>query len=127
MKAQRLPYVRPMLEVSKAKIDGYIQEYHLPFVEDASNQDTAYRRNHIRHRLLPLLEQEYNPEIVTALSRMAELLQEEEAFLEEQVPQVPRAQQALRDRPEARELQESQARSRPRAPPRAPSGCGSGR
>ena len=90
MKAQRLPYVRPMLEVSKARIDGYIQEYHLPFVEDASNQDTAYRRNHIRHRLLPLLEQEYNPEIVTALSRMAELLQEEEAFLEEQVPQVPK-------------------------------------
>ena len=89
MKAQRLPYVRPMLEVLKAKIDGYIQEYHLPFVEDASNQDTVYRRNHIRHRLLPLLEQEYNPEIVTALSRMAELLQEEEAFLEEQMPQVP--------------------------------------
>ena len=89
MKAQRLPYLRPMLEVPKAEIDAYVQTHDLPFVEDASNMDTAYRRNHIRHKLLPLLEQEYNPEIVTALSRMATLLQEEEAFLEEQVPQVP--------------------------------------
>ena len=93
MKAQRLPYLRPLLEVPKAEIDAYIQKHELPFVEDATNMDTAYRRNHLRHRLLPLLEQEYNPEIVSALCKMAALLQEEEAYLENQTPHVPAGQE----------------------------------
>jgi len=89
MRAQRLPYIRPLLEVSKSDIDAYVRQYELPYVEDATNLDIAYRRNHLRHKLLPFLEQEYNPEIVTALSKMAMLLQEEEDYLEEQTPKVP--------------------------------------
>ena len=89
MKALRLPYIRPLLEVDKAEIGAYIIQNELPYVEDGSNQDTAFRRNHIRHQLLPLLQQEYNPEIVKSLAQMAMRLQEEEAYLEEQTPEVP--------------------------------------
>ncbi len=88
MKAKRLPYIRPLLEVPAAEIDDYIKENALPHVEDSSNQDTAYRRNHIRHQLLPLLQREYNPEIVRALAHMAVRLQEEEDYLNMQTPDV---------------------------------------
>ncbi len=88
MKARRLPYIRPLLEIEAAEIDHYIQVNDLPHVEDASNQDTAYRRNQIRHQLLPLLQQEYNPEIVKALAQMAAQLQEEELYLDMQTPEV---------------------------------------
>ncbi len=88
MKAKRLPYIRPLLETAAAEIDNYIKENDLSYVEDASNQDTAYRRNRIRHQLLPLLQQEYNPEIVKTLAHMAGRLQEEEDYLDRQTPEV---------------------------------------
>ena len=87
MKAVRLPYIRPMLEAAARDIDTYVMENELSHVEDASNQDTVYRRNRIRHELLPLLQQEYNPEIVKALAQMAEQLQAEEIYLEQQIPE----------------------------------------
>ena len=40
-------------------------------------------RNRIRSRLLPLLREEFNPEIVPALTRTTEILREEEAYLDE--------------------------------------------
>ena len=90
MRQQRLPYVRPMLEASSEDIDAYREENCLEYIEDASNQDTIYRRNKIRHELLPLLRQEYNPEIVKALAQMAEQLQAEEDYLDQQIPaQIP--------------------------------------
>lgn len=89
MQPRRLPYIRPLLEVPRAEIEAYISRHGLSYVEDASNQDTAYRRNHIRRQLLPLLQQEYNPEIVRTLAQMAAQLQEEEAYLESLVPEVP--------------------------------------
>ena len=88
MRAKRLPYIRPLLEVSADEIEKYLKENDLPHVEDVTNHDTAYRRNHIRHQLLPLLQQEYNPEIVRALAQMAANLQEEETYLERQTPDV---------------------------------------
>lgn len=89
MQKKRLPYIRPMLDVSRAEIDAYIAARGLPYAEDASNQDTAFRRNRIRHELLPLLQQAYNPEIVRALAQTATLLQKEEAYLESQTPPAP--------------------------------------
>ena len=39
----------------------------MPFREDPSNTSVAYRRNRIRHQLLPLLARQYNPRIVETL------------------------------------------------------------
>jgi len=42
-----------------------------PWREDSSNRDLRYRRNRIRHRLLPLLAQQFNPNIIDTLARTA--------------------------------------------------------
>ena len=47
-----------------------------PFREDSSNRDIRYTRNRIRHQLLPLLAQEYNPHVDKALNRLIRLASE---------------------------------------------------
>ena len=78
----RRGYVRPLLEISRADIERYLLARGLSWREDASNSDTSYLRNRIRHRLLPLLE-EYNPAIRSCLSSTASILGDDEALLEE--------------------------------------------
>ncbi len=75
-------YVRPLLEVSRSEIEQYLRGRGLEWREDASNRDTAYLRNRIRHQLLPLLE-EYNPAIRSCLASTASVLGGDEALLDE--------------------------------------------
>jgi len=72
--------VRPMLDISRAEIEDYLQENRLQFREDSSNSDTVFLRNRIRHQLLPLLE-EFNPAIRRGLAATAALLSDEEELL----------------------------------------------
>lgn len=70
--SQSIPLIRPLLGVTRSQIDAYIAGKGLPFREDRSNADTAYTRNRIRAELIPTLERDYNPAIVSALCRLAE-------------------------------------------------------
>lgn len=72
--------IRPLLMISREQILNELSREEIAFIEDPSNQQDVYLRNRIRHRLLPLLE-EYNPKMKEALFREAELLQEENDFL----------------------------------------------
>lgn len=49
-------YMRPLLGVSKLEITQYMQDKGFDWCEDASNQDTKYKRNAVRLELIPLLE-----------------------------------------------------------------------
>jgi len=75
-------YVRPLLDISRSEIERYLRSCGLEWREDASNSDTIYLRNRIRHQLLPLLE-EYNPAIRSCLAATASLLSGDEALLDE--------------------------------------------
>lgn len=75
-------YVRPLLDISRTEIEQYLRESGQEWREDASNSDTAYLRNRIRHELLPLLET-YNPSIRSTLAATASRLGGDEALLDE--------------------------------------------
>jgi len=75
--------VRPLLDVSREEIEAYLSERQIPWAVDASNLKPLYLRNRIRWELLPVLKK-YNPNIVETLLRMAEIIREEAAFLDEQ-------------------------------------------
>ncbi len=51
---------RPLLFVSKNLIKNHVTAHNLSYIEDPSNQDNKYSRNHIRNVIVPLLEQ-YHP------------------------------------------------------------------
>ena len=72
--------IRPLLEISRAEIDGYVARNDLPYVEDESNLDTRFTRNRLRLEVLPLLE-EMAPGAAGRIAAAAELLREEDAHL----------------------------------------------
>lgn len=47
--------LRPLLHVSKPKLYAYAKAHSLKWNEDESNKETRYKRNYIRHKLLPRL------------------------------------------------------------------------
>ena len=48
-------YIRPLLSATRAQIEEYLKENGQAFVTDATNTDTAYSRNKLRHDVFPLL------------------------------------------------------------------------
>lgn len=76
--AEAFCLVRPLLGVSRAEVKEYLETLEQPWREDESNLDPRFRRNRVRHELLPLLEREYNPNIRQTLSETAEINRAEE-------------------------------------------------
>lgn len=50
---ERGKYVRPFLLNKKSEIMEYMERNNVSFVNDPSNFDTSYRRNYVRHELMP--------------------------------------------------------------------------
>ncbi len=48
---------RPLLDSSKDKIEDYAKKHNLTWVEDETNRDEKYLRNHIRHNVLADIDQ----------------------------------------------------------------------
>lgn len=53
MRYKYINAVRPLLLTSRKEIEEYAKSKNVPFVEDPSNADTSFMRNHIRHDLMP--------------------------------------------------------------------------
>ena len=80
-------YVRPLLDITRSEIEQYLRWRCLEWREDASNSDTIYLRNRIRHELLPLLEG-YNPAIRSCLAATASIISDDETLLSELTEQA---------------------------------------
>jgi tRNA(Ile)-lysidine synthase len=72
--------IRPMLSVTRQDVLTFLEEYHIPYVEDSSNREDEFLRNRLRHHVMPLLEGE-NPCLAENLSAMAQRLRQDEAYL----------------------------------------------
>jgi tRNA(Ile)-lysidine synthase len=64
--------VRPLLCVGRDEIIEYLRKRNLKWRQDHTNADCTYRRNFIRHRLLPALQQDCNGSVVQELSELAD-------------------------------------------------------
>ena len=76
------PIFRPLLPVRRAALRAYLRRKKQSWREDATNRDTKRMRARIRKKLLPLLEQQFQPAIVEHLASLAKLAREDEAFLD---------------------------------------------
>jgi tRNA(Ile)-lysidine synthase len=81
---QGLKVIRPMLTVSRSDVENFLKENSISWREDATNRDTQLKRNYIRHKILPLLEQNLNPRIKEALARTCSIMAEDNSFMEMQ-------------------------------------------
>jgi len=72
--------VRPLLEMRRAELREWLGALGQKWREDSTNADTARLRARLRRELLPVLERDFQPQIVGQLCRVAELAREEEQF-----------------------------------------------
>lgn len=74
--------LRPLLDCSRAELQGYAEAHGLSWIEDPSNADTRFSRNFLRQRVMPLLAERW-PQAGVALARSAAHLSEAEQLLGE--------------------------------------------
>lgn len=74
--------VRPLLTVSKEQIEAYLLAEQIPWREDESNGEDFCLRNRLRHRVIPLLQEE-QPCFARQIARQSRILRREEAYLED--------------------------------------------
>ena len=62
---------RPLLEMTRGDVVGYLTEKNISWREDSTNSDDKFLRNRIRHRLVPVLN-EFFPEWKTGVASVAD-------------------------------------------------------
>ena len=64
--------VRPMVEIERYEIESFLREKGVAYKTDLTNFDTSLTRNKIRHKLLPMIESEFNPRVKMALVKLGQ-------------------------------------------------------
>lgn len=77
-----LEIIHPLLNLSKREIEEYCRDNKLEPRIDKTNKENIYSRNIIRNKILPIVEEEINPSVRTVIARNADLIAEEEEFLD---------------------------------------------
>ncbi len=72
--------VRPQIEIRRAELREFLRGRSQSWREDSSNLDETRLRARIRRRLLPALEEDFQPAIVSHLGKLANLAREDESF-----------------------------------------------
>ena len=81
--AVRERYIRPLLTVTRADVEAYLQTLEQDYVTDSTNETDAYTRNQIRHQLIPILKQ-LNPSLEQTSIGMLQVLRSEQDYLRQQ-------------------------------------------
>ncbi len=87
--------IRPLLFVSRARIEEFLEEEGHPFCTDRTNLSKDYTRNRIRSELLPMAAEMVNAGAVSHLAQAAAQMYELSGFLQTQVEEA--YQRAVRE------------------------------
>ncbi|NLD62084.1 tRNA lysidine(34) synthetase TilS [Candidatus Sumerlaeota bacterium] len=86
-KHNALTHIRPLWKTHRLEIVKFCEGEGIPFVTDRTNYNTRFTRNRIRHKLLPFLENEFNPQARQALLAAATSISDTALFAESNAPQ----------------------------------------
>lgn len=73
--------LRPLLEIPRSALQAWATTRGLRWIEDESNDDLGFRRNYVRHRVLPVVTQAF-PGAVGVLARTSAQMAEQAALLD---------------------------------------------
>ncbi|MDP8976642.1 MAG: tRNA lysidine(34) synthetase TilS [Actinomycetota bacterium] len=73
---------KPLLAVRRSETHALCAELGLDPIVDPSNLDPSFRRNRVRHELLPLLQSIAQRDVVPVLTRQADLMRDEAEVLD---------------------------------------------
>lgn len=78
--------LRPLLGVSRERIERYLESHQLTCIEDESNKSEAFDRNFLRHSVVPKLNERW-PNFVLSAQKCTELLRQNTELLAEYAAQ----------------------------------------
>ena len=84
-------YIRPLLGMTRGEIEIFLQKRQQPYCTDATNLETDYTRNKLRHLVLPVLEEQINRQTIRHMNTTMEELRELDDYVEMQVEAAYRA------------------------------------
>jgi len=90
-------FVRPLLDVRRRDLIGFLDEAGEGYRDDSTNRDLTIPRNWIRHHLLPSLAEHLNADITTVLARQALVLRDESTLLDQMAEQARVSVESLVD------------------------------
>ncbi len=76
--------IRPLIATERKEIERFLETGQIGFIIDSSNRENKYMRNKIRHTVMPALK-DLGVDAVMTISRTADILREEDNYLEFQV------------------------------------------
>jgi tRNA(Ile)-lysidine synthase len=74
--------IRPLLGVRRSEVLEYLREIKQNFRTDSSNASLDFTRNRIRHELLPMLREKFNPDVEQALGRLGQVAGDAQRLIE---------------------------------------------
>lgn len=81
-------YIRPLIDCARDEIEEYCKEYEIEARIDKTNFDNIYTRNKIRNVVIPYVKKEFNPNIIDTISRLSDLIKEENEYIDDQVKKI---------------------------------------
>lgn len=79
--------IRPLLFATRTEIEDFGKSHDVKYREDSSNSTTKYKRNFIRHKIIPELRY-LNPSVDRAIADTANHMQEAVWLVEEQLGRI---------------------------------------
>ena len=73
--------IRPLLDVERSVIEDYLKSIEQDHITDQTNNQAIYTRNKIRLKLIPRIEQDYNPNFINTLTKNVSTYAEENDFI----------------------------------------------
>jgi tRNA(Ile)-lysidine synthase len=80
--------IHPLLGIRRREIERYLEEKGIAHREDRTNGQPIYLRNRLRLDLLPVLQKDYNPNLVRRLGELASALRRDNDLLEEMAREI---------------------------------------
>lgn len=81
-------FIRPLIDMTRKEILSFLDHNRIEYLTDESNASLKYLRNKIRHKLIPDLKAQYNPNIARQLHQLSTIVREEEDFWEKTVTPI---------------------------------------
>ncbi len=79
--------IRPLLSVSRSRIEDYLSSIGQKFIVDSTNLSTDFRRNFLRHEVIPLLETRW-PSARKSIARSASALAADFSLLSHSISSI---------------------------------------
>lgn len=75
-------FIRPLIDTTREEIEIYCEEQKLNPRIDKTNFENDYTRNKVRNILIPMIKEQFNPNIIMTINRLSDIINEENEYLD---------------------------------------------